>query len=135
MSNIERRFNVSPSYLSDIREHYEQLEYLPKINYKNVCRYKNLRTLQDETGKIYHETWFQKFINKSNADEYFIVTKIEEDRLDIISYKYYNTPKYWWVIAMANDIIDPLCVRRGTILRIPKFNSLFDIDGPLYGRV
>ena len=133
MSNIERRFNVSPSYLSDIREHYEQLEYLPKINYKNVCRYKNLRTLQDETGKIYHETWFQKFINKSNADEYFIVTKIEEDRLDIISYKYYNTPKYWWVIAMANYIFDPFDIPVGTKLRIPPILSLYDKDGVIDG--
>ena len=133
MSNTNKRFSVSPSYFSDTREHFEQLEYLPKIDYKNVCRYKNLRTIQEEDGKIHHESWFQKFINFSNNDEYSVVTKVEENRLDIISYKFYNTPKYWWVIAMANYIFDPFDIPVGTKLRIPPILSLYDKDGVIDG--
>jgi nucleoid-associated protein YgaU len=44
----------------------------------------------------------------------------EEDRLDIISYVYYNTPDYWWVIAAYNKIKDPIfSLEPGMMIRVP----------------
>lgn len=41
------------------------------------------------------------------------------DRLEIIAHKYYGDEEYWWVIALANRIIDPFAIPVGTTLHIP----------------
>lgn len=126
--------DVSPAYLDEIREKFPEMTYLPKVVYRNNCRYKNLRTIQDpDTGKIYHESWSQKFIDKSADDQYFTVSKAEEGRLDIIATSFYGTPNYWWVIALANYIIDPFDVEAGTTLRIPPITALYNSGGVLSG--
>ena len=39
---------------------------------------------------------------------YYTVSSIEEGRIDIVSLINYNNAHYWWIIAIANDIIDPI---------------------------
>lgn len=132
MNEVEliRRFNVSPAYIAESREKFIPMEFLSPKQYTNACRYKNLRRIQDpETKNIYHETWFQKIIDKSNEDQYFTVSIAEQGRLDIIASKYYNTPRFWWVIALANNIIDPFDVPVDTVLRIPSIVSLYNKGG------
>lgn len=125
-----RRFNVSPAYIAESREKFIPMEFLSPKQYTNACRYKNLRRIQDpETKNIYHETWFQKIIDKSNEDQYFTVSIAEQGRLDTIANKYYNTPRFWWVIALANNIIDPFDVPIDTVLRIPSIVSLYNKGG------
>lgn len=124
---------VSPSRLSEIREKFEQIEYQPSILYKNSSRYRNLRTIEDTSGKIYHESWFQKVVDYSAEDTYYVVTKETANRLDTISNYFYNTPRYWWVIALANYIIDPFDVAEGSRLRIPPLQSLYNKGGVLGG--
>jgi len=41
-------------------------------------------------------------------------------RLDVLAYKYYGDPDYWWVIALANRIIDPFSLTVGQLIRIPS---------------
>lgn len=126
---------MSPAYLESYREIFNQVEYLDPRLYKNASRYKNLRRIQDDTTKkIYHENWIQKIIETSENDSYYTVTKAEEGRLDIISNMYYNTPKYWWVVALANYIIDPFDIPVGTYLRIPPLISLYNNGGVLSGK-
>ena len=127
------RLNVSPTSEASLREDFGGIEYLSTVLYKNASRYKNLRTIQDTNGNIYHESWVQKTIDKSADDEYFTVTETEENRLDIVSTKYYNTPRYWWVVALANYIIDPFDIPIGTQLRIPPLISLYNSGGVLGG--
>lgn len=134
MNEVEliRRFNVSPAYIAESREKFIPMEFLSPKQYTNACRYKNLRRIQDpETKNIYHETWFQKIIDKSNEDQYFTVSIAEQGRLDIIANKYYNTPRFWWVIALANNIIDPFDIPIDTVLRIPAIVSLYNEGGVL----
>jgi len=127
--------SLSPSYLEEAREVFKSLNYLSPVKYKNASRYKNLRTIQDDkSGKIYHESWYQKFVDKSADDQYFIVTKLEENRLDMISTYYYDTPRYWWVIALANYLLDPFDVPVGKQLRIPPLLALYNEGGVLSGR-
>lgn len=128
-----RRYDVFPTYATEEQEHFEGLTYYSPIDYTNVSRYKNLRTLMDNDGKIYHESWNQKFVDYTSGDQYFVVTKSEENRLDIISMKFYDTPRYWWVIAIANYLLDPFDVAVGTKLRIPPILSLYNKGGVLGG--
>ena len=44
----------------------------------------------------------------------------EAGRLDLVSYRVYNTPVYWWIIARFNSIINPCEVHQGTKLKIPR---------------
>ena len=98
-----KRSIVSPSYLEDLREIFYPLQYYVPKDYKNNSRYTNLRRLYDEEkGVYYHESWNQKFIDESAEDNFFTVTESEENRLDLVSYSYYGTPNYWWVIAIVN---------------------------------
>lgn len=135
INNIQykvKRKNVSPNYIAEQRDLYEMRPYEKPIQYSNACRYKNSRTLRDEeTGKLFHENWTQKFVDYSNQDEYYVVTNVEENRLDIISNMFYNTPRYWWVLALANYIIDPFDIPIGTNIRIPPLISLYNNGGVL----
>lgn len=52
----------------------------------------------------------------------------EEGRLDKISYKYYDTERLWWCIAMRNKIVDVVGeVIAGTNLFIPRREYLLRI--------
>lgn len=82
----------------------------------------------DELSGQYHETYEPYVIPKSESDYYYKVEKKNENRLDIISNVVYNTPRFWWVIAMANGIVDPFKVPADTILRIPPIASIYQ-DG------
>jgi hypothetical protein len=48
------------------------------------------------------------------------VTASESGRLDLVSYRVYNTPVNWWIIARFNAIINPETAVAGTVLRIPR---------------
>lgn len=129
----KEKYNVSPAYLAGEREHFTSIEYSPKIIYKNTSRYGYLRTIQEDDGKIHHESWFQKIVDFSSEDEYYVVNKDTENRLDMISANFYGTPRYWWVIALANYIIDPFEVPIGLQLRIPPLISLYNKGGVFSG--
>ena len=125
---------ISPSYLAGIRDVYYGINYLPTVEYKNACRYKNLRTIQDNVTKyIHHESWNQVGVMLSDDDEYYTVTNVDENRLDIIASKFYGTPRFWWIIALANYIMDPFYIPVGTTLRIPPKQSLYLSGGVLSG--
>lgn len=129
-----RDTNISPAYLAQFREVFEDLDYQNPRAYKDISRYKNVRTIQDkETAKVYHETMNQYSIDKSDDESTYIVGVETTNRLDLVSYRCYSTAKYWWVIALANYIIDPFDVPYGTVLRIPQLSSLYNIGGILDG--
>jgi hypothetical protein len=70
-------------------------------------------------------TWTPTSIPFSPKDMYFTVTSGVESRLDLVSYKFYQTPELWWVLADVNQIFFPaeeLTV--GTVLRIPSKTTL-----------
>lgn len=52
----------------------------------------------------------------------YTTTKIlanEDSRLDLVSYRVYNTPVHWWLIARFNSIINPETARAGMVVKIP----------------
>lgn len=93
-----------------------------------LSRYKHLSRIEED-GFNYIETVNPLKIPKNSTDSYFKVTKKYENRLDLISYKFYNTVLLWWVIAKASNILDPLNVKEGTLLRIPSKTSIYGYKG------
>jgi len=126
---------MSPTYLENMQDYFEPVKYLSPVNYSNVSRYKNVRTIRDdETSKIHHESWKVQGIPLSNDDDsYFTVTLETENRLDLIAYNYYGSARYWWIVALANNIIDPFDVPVGKRLRIPPMLTLYKVGGVLGG--
>lgn len=111
------------------------MRYALPRKYVKPSRYRIYRQIIDEENNTYTETVNQTVIKESDLDIYHEVQMHEENRLDIISNKYYGTPEMWWAIAQANDMINPFIVKQGTILRIPNYRSFYEFNGPFYGRV
>lgn len=102
--------------------------------YTVLSRYRIYNQIVDsQTKDVYLESPNKINIIKDGS-VYHTVEASEENRLDIISNIYYGTPTFYWAIAMANNIIDPMIVVKGTILRIPSYESLFVTGGPLIKR-
>lgn len=119
---------VSPSYLVKKQKVYESPDYQQPSYYNHLSRYKDLRTIKNkDDNKLAHETMFKYKIVESDADVIYTVTNKTKNRLDIIASMYYRNPQYWWIIAIANDIIDPLTeLEIGTTLRIPPLLSVYE---------
>lgn len=94
-------------------------------------RYRNLNVFIDDVGDEYLETYSGYEIPITSGDKYHQIETGEEGRLDLIAYKYYGHPMLYWIIAEANEIIDPLSITVGDILRIPSTQSLYGYKGVL----
>jgi len=82
-------------------------------------RYRGNKTKKLDDGRVVYKSKIYPNIPLRDDDTY-IVTQTG-DRLDTISYKYYGTSSYWWIVASANNIHDATFgLEDGTILRIPK---------------
>ena len=82
-------------------------------------RYNKTKKRQKISGNKkfnYYETTIYKSIPKSDEDIYIITQ--DGDRLDLLSYRYYNDSSLWWYIANANNLTN-INVPIGTSLRIP----------------
>ena len=82
-----------------------------------TSRYRNLDRLLETTEPVKVPT--------SPTDTFHIVTKKDENRLDLIAWQYYGNSLLWWVIAEASDIVDPFDVPRDTVLRVPDKSTIF----------
>lgn len=117
---------VSPSYLADSPSERTELTYESPRQYKFTSRYTPYRRILDKDGSnYYHESFNQTSINEGVTDQFFTVTVKQENRLDIIAVKYYGFATYWWIIAMANNVIDPFNIPVGTVLRIPQLSAIY----------
>ena len=110
-----------PDYFRKI---YSDVKQLSPVKYSVSSRYEKIKTL-NEKGKSYHVTNRLRGVKKDDADTMFTVDNSTMNRLDKISYKFYNSPNYWWIIAHANNIFDAFAeIPRGRILRIPPISSI-----------
>lgn len=103
---------------------------VPVANQK-MSRYCNLRRIINEDGVAYIESPVKFQIRESTKDSFYVVGAGFENRLDLISYKFYNTPFLWWVIASVNHIDNPTVVDVGLVLRIPSLSELYAPGGIL----
>lgn len=122
---------ISPDYLARYVIVYDSPKYVSPRDYgTNLSRYSPYRQIVDQESFLrYHESFNSVKIVESPEDVYYTVTHETVDRLDIVSYKYYGVPMYWWVLGIANDIINPFDLPLGTVLRIPPLSSLYISKG------
>lgn len=111
-----------------------KLVYLKPRNFKHLSRYRLYYQIADTDNNV---TYFESpnAVKIDSKDSTFHVVEDSEDgRLDIIAKRYYGSASMYWVIAMANNIIDPMTVIAGTVLEIPSYESLYENGGPLIRR-
>lgn len=63
-------------------------------------------------------------IDKTRSSDDVFHTVSENDRIDILAWRYLGDARHWWVIAEYNDIEMPLELEPGTVLRIPSRKRL-----------
>ena len=101
------------------------ISYAPNTDYPHVSRYAILRKIKNQKENVsYLETQNARYPEDSSMDQYHVVSPGEENRLDIIAYKYYNDASLYWAIALANNIFDTYTIPVGTSLRIPALATL-----------
>lgn len=81
-------------------------------------RYSNNKTTTYKNKIIYKKTSFPD-IPYDDSDIYIITT--QNDRLDLLAYKYYNDVSLWFVIVRANPILksNSIIPEEGIQIRIP----------------
>lgn len=90
-------------------------------------RYQFTKTQQDR----YQTTRYPKFPNQES--DLYIISR-EGDRLDLLANEFYEDPRYWWVLAEANNIgKGTMIIPAGLQIRIPFpitdiLNKLRDVE-------
>jgi len=106
------------------------IQYTTCRDFDHISRYRGLRQVTHcpGTDDIYVTLEIPNpFITHDTTTSYYEVPVIEENRLDLIAYKFLGNSCYSWVISYLNGIEDGFTVRAGTKLRIPKsITSLFN---------
>lgn len=106
--------------------------YKDKDHHTNtLSRYRNLYRILDSDGYEYIESANPRRIKETPEDSFHCVQSGEENRLDLISYRYYNTPLLYWVIAEANGIFNPTKIEAGVVLRIPSLSAIYGHKGAI----
>lgn len=121
-------------YILNTLEPYEAvehqgIEYQPCRKYDHISRYKGLRQVAHLPKSYDRFTTLEVPNNfQSNLEvTYYDVPTTEENRLDLISYKFFNSSSYSWILAYFNGIEDGYTVLAGQRICIPKsFTSLFN---------
>jgi len=73
----------------------------------------------DPRNNTYPTAVYRKFPTARAGFYYY--TWVNEDRIDIVSYKLLGTPLAWWKIMDFNpEIIDPFSIPVGATIRIPS---------------
>ena len=100
-----------------------------------MSRYSNIEIVKKQDTRKYTNTIVYPIITPKVSDIY-IITR-EGDRLDNLSWEYYQNPTYWWIIARANNLgKGTMFPETGIQLRIPQniesilseYNELNDLE-------
>lgn len=97
-----------------------EIDDLPKLdleNFENV-----LNVYQDQDSFYYYNLLETVFFPDNLPDSYFNTYTVKfEDTWPLISYKAYGSTKLWWIIAYANNVINPITfLQVGKRIKVPK---------------
>lgn len=70
--------------------------------------------------KITFGTYKKSTQTTSETDSFLTITKAFEYRPDLVSYKVYSTPDYWWKILEFNNMLDIFEFKTGRNIRLPS---------------
>lgn len=107
---------------------YSGIQYAVCRDFKHISRYKGLRQVAHNPTKpdrfVTLELTNSTTINASYR--YYTVPTLEENRLDLIAYKFYGSPNYSWIVSYMNNIEDGYTVYAGQKIKIlNNFTDLF----------
>ncbi len=97
---------------------------------KNSTLVKNSRYVAGgttEVNKVSLEWWERNVFVTDPTDFMYVVEPRFEGRLDLITAVYLGEQniRYWWLVAMLNNILDPYTeVKAGRIVRVPTKERL-----------
>ena len=79
----------------------------------------------DDTESYLIGTWEAKSLSPDPTDQLYILEEDEVGRPDLVSYRFYKTPRLYWFVLHINDIIDPYEeMYAGMVLRIPALQRV-----------
>ena len=85
-------------------------------------------TVQQTRAGFFESDLYKMEISTQKDDILWIVEPGYEHRTDLISYKFYGTSKYDWIIEQINNIKDPIKdVKVGLKLKILSKSRIFSI--------
>lgn len=109
---------------------YKGIQYGVCRDFNHISRYRRLRQIIHTPSDL-----VDRFVTLEtpNAFEthsevvYYTVPATEENRLDIIAYRFLGSAQYAWTIAYFNGIEDGFTVHEGQKIMIPKtFSQLYN---------
>ena len=84
---------------------------------------------QDEQSRYFMGTFTPEKITAHPTDRLYVLEAGDVARPDLISYKFYGTTKFYWILMWINDILDPFEeMYPGMLLRIPTQIRLAQFD-------
>ncbi len=94
---------------------------VPSLAMPESSRYKDTPLYLLPTGKLEFGLWNpDRTALDVAAFQTHQVTDYDVGRLDLMSYTYYGSPHYWWIIAYANRLLNPVRdMVPGMLLKIP----------------
>jgi len=105
-------------------------EQLPETNitkkFSPTSRYKDTYIYKNDDGKFYYGIWKVPKIEQQPDDISHTIKYGETLRLENLAYTYYNNKLLYWVIATANNIIDPFTeLEENQVIRIPNLSYVY----------
>lgn len=97
-----------------------EIKELPFLNDQS---FENLFQVYTDQDDFYFYNLLQTIHFPQNLpDSFFESYSVKyNDTWPTISYKHYNTTKLWWIIALANNVLNPInFLNPGNIIKIPK---------------
>ena len=102
---------------------HEGIVYSTCKDFDYISRYRNLRQvvhLSNSSDRYITLETVNPLVTNNLKVVYHEVELMEENRLDLIAYKYLGSASYSWVIAYFNSIEDGYSVAAGQTIIIPK---------------
>jgi len=100
---------------------------LPRLD---ASRYENIFNIYTDEEKRYFYNLIQSIAFPDNLLDSFFDSYVisPNDSWSFISYKNYDTIDLWWVITLANNILNPLePLNSGDVIKIPKAQVVREI--------
>lgn len=104
-----------------------EISELPRLrneNYENI-----FNVYQDKDDKYFYNILQTVHFPSNLPDSYFdLYTTTYGESFPVISYRVYGDIRLWWVIAHANNIMNPTReISPGIVLKIPKISVVSEI--------
>jgi hypothetical protein len=81
-----------------------------------------------ETANGFIEWWERSIFPSDSSDIVYTIENFYEGRMDLIASAFYDEPRFWWVIAQYNNILDPFGeTTAGRVILIPTKDRLFQM--------